>query len=249
MIDQDPQDHAVPEQESGSDRPSWTWREGLLFLSVVPVCLIAAILISRLIVSVFPGAPTKAVQAMLLQSVAYAFLFAALWLIIRSRDGAPFWTSLGWKVPWPGAGSTIAQGPLLALGIAVTGVILRAPQIDSPIEELLQDRESVLLVGLFAVTLGPLVEEIVFRGFVLPLLVEGIGAPAAVLSSSFVFAALHGPQYAWSWQHLLLLTCASAAFCIVRLRTGSTAASTLVHAAYNLTFFAGFVFYRKDLHL
>ncbi|MGD0578165.1 MAG: CPBP family glutamic-type intramembrane protease, partial [Bryobacteraceae bacterium] len=68
-----------------------------------------------------------------------------------------------------------------------------------------------------------------------------------ILSTSLLFAALHGPQYAWSWQHLLLLVLASAAFGVTRARWNSTGASTLVHAAYNMTFFIGFLLQGRTL--
>jgi membrane protease YdiL (CAAX protease family) len=63
--------------------------------------------------------------------------------------------------------------------------------------------------------------------------------PAGLLVTALPFSLLHGPQYNWSWQRLLVLTLASIAFGLIRHRTGSTAASSLTHAAYNLTFLAG----------
>ena len=70
--------------------------------------------------------------------------------------------------------------------------------------------------------------------------------PRFVLSA-LPFALLHGPQYAWSWRHLVLITVAGVAFGYARYRSGSTAAAAIVHAAYNTTFFLAFVLYGKDL--
>jgi hypothetical protein len=103
------------------------------------------------------------------------------------------------------------------------------------------DRESVLLVGAFATTLGPACEELIFRGFLLPLLVRSFGVITGVVAAALPFALLHGPQYGWSWRHLLLVTLAGSVFGWVRLRTGSTVAAATVHAAYNLTFFIAYL--------
>ena len=61
------------------------------------------------------------------------------------------------------------------------------------------------------------------------------------------FVLMHGPQYDWSWQYLTLLLAASMVFGWVRVKADSTAASTLVHAGYNLMFYVVYLTQRKDL--
>jgi membrane protease YdiL (CAAX protease family) len=75
----------------------------------------------------------------------------------------------------------------------------------------------------------------------MPLLVRSLGAAGGVTLAAVPFALLHGPQYAWSWSHVLLVGLAGVAFGVARQVTGSTAVATAMHAAYNLTFFAGFL--------
>jgi membrane protease YdiL (CAAX protease family) len=106
-------------------------------------------------------------------------------------------------------------------------------------EELLKGRSSLLLMGFFAVTLGPLFEELAFRGFLQPLLVSTFGAVGGVLLQAVPFAALHGAEYAWSWQQLIVMLLAGSAFGWMRHRTGSTAASTYMHAGFNFVVFLG----------
>ena len=118
-----------------------------------------------------------------------------------------------------------------------------------PMQELLRDRASLVLVGIFAVTLGPLCEELSFRGFFLPLLARSLGAAGGVLLTAVAFSLMHGPQYAWSWRHILLITLAGVAFGVVRLRSGSTAAATIMHATYNLTFFVAYLVQSDGVHL
>ena len=54
---------------------------------------------------------------------------------------------------------------------------------------------------LFAISIGPLVEEIFFRGSAAAVGGASLGPIAGILIGAVPFALLHGPQYAWSWRH------------------------------------------------
>src|SRR5256885_11169544 len=58
-----------------------------------------------------------------------------------------------------------------------------------------------------------------------------------------------GVQNEWAWQSLLLIWFAGACFGATRYWTGSTAASILLHAGYNLTLFTAYVVDRKSTRL
>jgi len=87
------------------------------------------------------------------------------------------------------------------------------------------------------VTLGPVCEELAFRGFLQPLLVRSLGPVGGVLAAAVPFGLLHIPEYGNSWRHGVVITLAGAAFGCVRQATGSTKASTVMHASYNFLFF------------
>ena len=108
----------------------------------------------------------------------------------------------------------------------------------------------------FGVTLAPLTEELAFRGFLLPSLVNAfrwcqrrgamsetsvrvIGIPVAVVLTSIPFAMIHAEQVSGSWGPLLLIGMVSVVLCIVRLATSSVACSVVVHMCYNRTLFSG----------
>ena len=64
--------------------------------------------------------------------------------------------------------------------------------------------------------------------------------PAQIASSiltSVAFALIHAPQLGYTWAAVSLLAAVSLALCWIRLRTGSVAASTMVHSAYNFSVF------------
>ncbi|MFZ5927598.1 MAG: CPBP family intramembrane glutamic endopeptidase [Acidobacteriota bacterium] len=227
--------------------PFWTWTDAVLLAVLSIPCFSLAIALTHGAFLLMPRMPGEAVRAITLQFAAYLFWFGALWLILRQRYQAPFWDSLGWRFPWPNMLFTGVLGPGLVILVAILGELLHTPVIDNAVARLLRDRWSILLVGSFAVTLGPLAEELIFRGFIQPLAVRSFGKWLGISLASVPFAVLHGPQYAWNWQHMLLLFLASFVFGYTRHRTGSTAASTVVHATYNLTFFVGYLAQRPEL--
>jgi membrane protease YdiL (CAAX protease family) len=135
----------------------------------------------------------------------------------------------------------VGAGWLAAVAIAVAGVVMRAPNTNNELTDLMQDTVSLVLVGFFGVTLGPLAEELAFRGFVQPLLVKSFGTAPGILLAAAPFGLLHYKEYGQSWKHVVLISGAGAAFGWMRHRTGSTKAAVLMHAAYNALFFAAFL--------
>jgi membrane protease YdiL (CAAX protease family) len=229
-------------QEPAPERryPFWSWVDVLLLAIVaLPLMLftsLAVLGISRLM----PELPrVKAALPIAATFSFYALWFLLLYWLIRSRYGRPFWVSMAWLRPPGGYLSSFGWGLLVALASILFGAILRPPEIKTPLEELMKDPASLLLVGIFAVTLGPLCEELAFRGFFMPLAIRTFGAVAGIVLAAAPFALLHGFEYAWSWQRLLIIFFAGAAFGFMRYRSGSTSAAAVMHAAYNLVFFAG----------
>jgi membrane protease YdiL (CAAX protease family) len=228
--------------------PFWDYQDLFLFIGAALPSLLAATLLVRSLFSGFalPGRG-KTPELLAAQFLWYGFCFGFLYLLLRLKYDRPFWESLAWvrfgERFWRRAGS----GALLALALAVAGAVLRTPDLDMPMKRLLSDRTSLLLVGLAAATVGPVCEELIFRGFLMPLLVRSLGCWPGIVLSALPFALLHGPQYAWSWRHVLLIVVAGVAFGWMRQRTGSTAAATVMHASYNGTFFLAFVLQGKDL--
>jgi hypothetical protein len=113
----------------------------------------------------------------------------------------------------------------------------------------------------FGVLLAPVTEEIAFRGFLLPALAIAYDwlaldrTPAglqkwqsssmhsraalifASIFSSIPFALMHAGQLQHAWGALGILYAVSLVLSFVRIRANSVAASTMMHATYNLTVF------------
>jgi len=183
---------------------------------------------------------SDAVRTLMFQSFMYVFLVGALYLVVAWRYGEPFLPSLGWTFPIPHAFLVLAGGPVLAITLSALGAILGAPSDRSDIEVLIKSRGSLAAIILFGVVLAPIFEEMLFRGFLLPLLARSMGPWLGIALTAVPFALLHGAQNHWAWQPVLLIGIAGIAFGYVRYKTGSTTAAFLMHSAYNATGFLGY---------
>ena len=219
--------------------PFWTYQDLAIFISIAFPSLIVSVLGVKAIASLLHMG--KAFEALLAQLLWYMLVFTALYLLLHLRYQQPFWRSLGWVPPFRSANLSFLGGPFLAIGIGYIGYVIRTPEIQMPFQQMLEDRPTVVLFSVFAVVLGPLCEELAFRGFLMPLLIRSLGAIAGVVLTGLLFGALHAAEYQWSWKHVLLISTAGTAFGWVRYRTGSTAASTFMHSSYNLTQLAAFL--------
>jgi membrane protease YdiL (CAAX protease family) len=225
----------------GEDEAFWNYRDLVVFLGLAAPCLLGGALLAKLALLVlYIGTSHKALELLPGQFIGYALLFAALAFLFRFEYERPFWRSLGWRRPEVRIPSTIALGSVLAFAIAMLGALLRTPEVPGPMQELLNDRTSLIAVAIAGVTVGPLCEELAFRGFMQPLFIRSLGVAPGIFLSALGFGLLHLPQYGYDWQHGVLITLAGAGFGWMRWVSGSTLGSTIMHAAYNMTLFVGF---------
>ncbi len=215
--------------------PFWGYEDLALLLGAVIPSLAVASLLMRIFKFTNAGVRTVAFE-----SLFYALLLGAMYLLIAWRYGEGFWRSLGWTFAFRWAWAPIMAGPFLAISLSTLGVALHAPP-EPVIQDLMTDRPSMVAFMIFGALIGPVFEELTFRGFVLPLLAKSMGEWPGILLTAAPFALLHGPQYHWSWQIILIVGLAGVLFGYTRCKTGSTAAAALVHVGYNGTLFAAFL--------
>ncbi len=149
----------------------------------------------------------------------------------------------------------------LAVGFSITflGDFLPMPANPPITQDMMKSAAGAWLMLVFGLTVAPMLEELAFRGFILPGLINSfrwcadhriipqpaadrIGIPISILLTSIGFAFMHSPQVSHAWGPLLLIGIVSVVLCIVRLVMNSVAAGVIVHAAYNFTLFAGVLY-------
>jgi membrane protease YdiL (CAAX protease family) len=186
--------------------------------------------------------PGRTAPLLLGQFLTYGIWFFGLFGILKLRYDQPFWRSLAWQGSSRAIFICAAAGVAVAVTVGLIAVLAGASDgRDLPMRDMLTDKLSVTLVGLLAISVGPLAEELAFRGFLMPLLARSMGDSPAILLTAAAFASLHGPQYGWSVPNLIPIGIAGVAFGVARVVTGSTAAATAMHCVYNATAFGAFL--------
>jgi membrane protease YdiL (CAAX protease family) len=189
----------------------WLWypQESLAEVSKKPILLIAS------------------------QFLIYIPVAACMVALVEGKYHVRFWQAIRWN--WPRL-----EWRLLALGAAMFFVLgllqslLPMPK-DTPFEHLFDRPRDAYLLSIIAVTLGPLMEELFFRGFMYPVLARRMGVVWGVVLTALPFGLIHLPQYGWAWEAALVIFLVGVVCGVVRAAMGSVGASFLVHSGFNGT--------------
>jgi uncharacterized protein len=230
-----PGPEALPSPPPEPERyPFWGYGDLLLFAGLAIPCMLLGLGLVRLLLWMFHIHPAVRVAELLPeQFLGYVLLFGTLLLIFRLEYDRPFWTSLAWTHTRVPVLSIVISGISVAYGVAILGNLIHLPITSNPMMDLLKDRTSVILMAIFGIAFAPVCEELIFRGFLQPLLVRSLGAAPGILAAAIPFGLLHFSEYGNSWRHVVLISLAGAAFGWMRHATGSTLASSIMHASYN----------------
>ena len=140
---------------------------------------------------------------------------------------------------------TFSTRSLIILGVAsALSVLLLSALLPSsgqtPLEKLLTSRNAILVFGIFGVAVAPLLEEVIFRGFLFQVLWEIGGSSAAIVVTAALFALLHAGQLAGNWGGVVLIFLVGCILSLVRHHSNSILPSFIVHTSYNTTLFVLF---------
>lgn len=178
---------------------------------------------------------------------------ALIYRYVRHRGGN--WRSLGFRA-FSGVRATAAIttgiiGFFAVSALLTLGLEQFAPQVDITAEQELPFLEAataveMALAFLAIVIIAPAVEEVVFRGFLLPAFAHKTGAVAAVVLVSVAFGALHFPPAIAAIQ----IGVFSVFLCSAYLFTRSVWPPIMLHALKNLiAFYFLFIFNTEQLVL
>jgi hypothetical protein len=106
---------------------------------------------------------------------------------------------------------------------------------------------TTVLLGALVVILGPVAEELAFRGFLMPLLMRSVGAVSGIVLTGVIFGTAHGYEYRWSWQYMVLISLVGCVFAWAKYKTRSTITCALMHSTFNLAQFAALLWRSRTL--
>lgn len=140
-------------------------------------------------------------------------------------------------IPFAVASTAALRCLTLLLPVMLATVLLSAlimPQVDQlhaavDLSLARSDAVGLIAMGLAAVIVAPLAEELLFRGLVLRQIRQRVGAFPALLLSSVLFAAMHGDP-----AQMLTYSVLGAGFGLGYLWSGSLWTPVIMHALWNL---------------
>jgi membrane protease YdiL (CAAX protease family) len=164
----------------GAENPPWSG----LDLLIVGLVLVAALFLFSSIAFVIvlhsplshgmsaaelgknPG-PLVIVPSM---TLAYVAMLMAMYGLVTRHGQRPFWQTVGWR--WPGNLGwlgLLATGAFLAVALGALSRLLPIPK-SLPMDQFFQNAPGAYLMMVFGVAVAPPAEEMLFRGFLYPVL-------------------------------------------------------------------------------
>ena len=225
-----------PAPKAGED-PVWSGWDVLQIAGLTLLMLIIAQLLiaPAMLRFAYPHAnwmdmAQKPVSALLAQLLTYMVVGLYMILMVHGKYRVRFSEAIRWN--WPGiAGVSFAGIGVLMLALDFLGRFLPMPKT-TPFDQFFARPSDAYLTVVFAVSLGPLMEELFFRGFLYPVLARRLGAVGGIVFTALPFGLMHYLQYR-SWSAVLIVVLVGVVLTTVRAMTKSVASSFLAHVGYN----------------
>jgi membrane protease YdiL (CAAX protease family) len=186
-----------------------------------------------------PGSqPTEpsGLELILAQALIDIAVVGFICFVIRLH-GLPILRTLHWvRAPETRVGPLIFTGAFLAVAVLLASLLF-PPPTESALDRILTTRASMAAFVILGIVVAPLMEEIMFRGFLYTVLADLYGPGLAVPVTSAAFAALHFLQLWGNWPAMFLILAVGYILTVVRKRSNSLIPSVIMHTAYNSMIF------------
>ena len=232
-----PIDDPVPETSVPEKKPFWGYMDLVLVMGLLLAFVALIFFAAAGLVLTIPSLRRDQAPLLLPTQIAvYVAAYLSLRIVFGLRYRKPVLSSLGWcparfNLLFVGLG-----GIILAFVVSGLATLIHTPKVPSPVESLMSSPVLLSLFGVMAVTLAPFFEELLFRGFLQPLLTRSVGMIAGIVLTAVVFGSLHAPEYSFAWQYALAVSLVGVVLGWLRVRSGSIIPCTVMHGAYNSVF-------------
>ena len=170
--------------------------------------------------------------ALLSEFLAYIAVALYMFLLVEGQISHTILASHSLELAGCGRTESIRRGRFM-LGFDALGRFLPMPKT-TPFDQFFDRPLDAYLTVAFAITLGPLMEELFFRGFLYPVIARRMGAVWGIILTALPFGLMHYAQYR-SWSAVLIIILVGVVLTTVRAVTKSVASSFLAHVGYNGT--------------
>jgi uncharacterized protein len=226
----------MPAPKAGED-PVWSGWDVLLLaaltLGILFTVQLVIVVAARYFMHPQPSwvdVAQKPVLALLSEFLAYIVVALYMILLVEGKYHTRFWRAIRWNWPGPSGFSLLGVGVLM-LGFDALGRFLPMPKT-TPFDQFFERPMDAYLTVAFAITLGPLMEELFFRGFLYPVIARRLGAVWGIILTALPFGLMHYAQYR-SWSAVLIIILVGVVLTAVRAITKSVASSFIAHVGYN----------------
>jgi len=228
------QNAAAPVYLAERERPFWGFAEILLIAALFIPAVFAGGFAVQALSPYLHIDPKLGLPLLVAEFLGYGIVFIALALLF-GRYRQPLLASLGW-VAQPFKPLHLAVlGMVLALVVVILGNILGFPNVETPFDKLLNDPLSRIAIAIFGVSLGPIIEELLFRGYGFQALLAGIGPYATIIPLGVLFAAAHAMNPNASWVGLINTGAFGILFGCAYLRSRDLWLPIGLHLGWNFT--------------
>lgn len=164
-----------------------------------------------------------------------------LWLIHRqwprwwSQAAPPGFGLVAPTLAWCVTAVTLGLAVAL-LGARLTGLLAHGHAVPQDVKQMGGDASfgMRIVLTLVVASIGPLVEELLFRGLLLSALLRHLRVGWAILASALLFGLVHLPDLKWLWYAVPNLVLVGAVLAWLRLRSRSLWPAVIAHASNNL---------------
>jgi uncharacterized protein len=164
------------------------------------------------------------------------WLVHRIWPALWARARPP---GFGWHAPLSAYWYIVALlvGLIMPpLGAALTQLLAHGHNVTQNVEELSRQASGNLRLPLaiVAVTVGPMVEELLFRGVLLSALMHRLSTRWSVVICATLFGVVHLGGLDFQWYAIPNLILLAAVLCWLRLKSASLWPTVIAHGVYNL---------------
>ncbi len=229
----------MPKTPRAGENPVWSGWDvlviAILTLGVLVIAQLVTVVAARRLIhpqQSWIALAQKPALVLLSELLAYIVVGLYMFLLLEGKYHTRFWPAIRWNWPNPAGLSVFGVGVLM-LGFDALGKFLPMPKT-TPFDQFFGRPTDAYLTMAFAITLGPLMEELFFRGFLYPVIARRWGALWGIVLTAVPFGVMHYPQYN-SWAAVLIIVLVGVVLTTVRAATKSVASSFLAHVGYNTT--------------